>query len=162
MKRLNKLLIISFSSFVIISMILYLSVTNEVGDISINTDSDNPNFRIKGHVYQYYQSGAKYEGERAAIRNYLLPKNIFFKSLKNGWVTARFIVNHQGYTDRFRFFCINTDYNEVFLSHNEEDYLLKTLRSLKKWKIGKVDNEEVDSYYQITLKIENGKIINIF
>ena len=162
MKNLNILLIISFFILLTISTILYISLTVEIGDIPKNKYFDNSNFRTRGHVYQYYQSGAKYEGEREALRESLLVKNINFKSLQNGWITIRFIVNYEGDTDRFRFFCIDKNYNEAILNKSDEENILRQIRLLKNWKIGRIDNKVVDSYSQITFKIEDGKITDIF
>lgn len=162
MKLINRLLLIAFLLCTALSVLIYQGFTNEVGNITANSKIDNPNFKTKGHIYQYYQSGAKYKGERKAFRDVLIKHRFDITSVQNGWITVRFIVNHVGLTDRFRFFCINQDYTSLQLSKNEKQELLKAVQSLQKWEVGKVDGKSVDSYYQITLKIENAKITDIF
>ncbi|MCT3760542.1 hypothetical protein HZQ19_18305 [Elizabethkingia anophelis] len=162
MKIINKLLIISLiiSSFLIIG--IYISLINEVGDISINKKIDNPNFRIERPVYQYYYSNAKYKGEREGIRNALNLKRSNITSIKNGWITIRFIISKNGDIGRFRFFSIDEQYNELNIDNNDVELLLNSIKKLKNWEIGIVKDIKVNSYYQITFKIQNGKISNIF
>lgn len=162
MKLINKSLLIAFLLCGGLLVFIYQGLTNEVGDITVNNKSDNPNFKTKGHVYQYYQSGAKYKGERKAFRDALINHKLNLTSVQNGWVTIKFIVNHIGLIDRFRLYCINQDYAGLQLDNNETQEILKAVQSLQKWEVGKVDGKSVDSYYQITLKIENAKVIDIF
>ncbi|MBT2623631.1 hypothetical protein [Chryseobacterium sp. ISL-6] len=163
MKILNRALFFSFLICSAIIILLYISLTNEVGNIAMNSKTDNPNFQTKGIItYQYYQASTKYKGERKTIREALINKVPKLATRKKGWIVIRFIVNHQGLTDRFRFFCIDEKYRDAKLSSQEEENLLKLIRPLHNWKIGKVNGEKVDSYYQITFKAENGKVIDIF
>lgn len=163
MKILNKCLFASFILLIILSIILYLGIINEIGDISSNKiKSDRQNFKVDGHIYQYYQSSAKYKGERKAFRDDLLYREINITSIKNGWITIRFIINDQGEADRFRFFCIDENYDDKKINAKEEKHLLSLMQSLKKWEAGNAKGEKVNSYYQITFKVENGKAIDIF
>lgn len=143
-------------------ILIYLGITNEIGNISENNKIDNPYFHTKNHIYQYYQSGAKYVGERKAVRDIFNTKKFNLSSIPNGWITIRFIVNYQGITNRFRFFCISNNYRELQINKHLEQELLKAVKSLHNWEVGKFEGKKVDSYYQITLKIENAKIIDIF
>ncbi|WNI38849.1 MULTISPECIES: hypothetical protein [unclassified Chryseobacterium] len=161
MKILNRFLLFTFIVCILLSILLYFGLKNEVGDIT-KDNNDNPSFKTKGKVYQYYQSGAKYKGDRKEIKDILLSKKIESKTLNQGWIVTRFIVNSQGITDRFRFFCIDKNYNNIKLDSKEEKYILNIIRSLKNWQIGEIDNANVDSYYQITFKVENGKVTDIF
>lgn len=163
MKILNRALLISFFICTAIIILLYVSLTNEVGNIAMNSKTDNPNFQTKGIItYQYYQASTKYKGERKTIKEALINRISKLTTMKNGWIVIRFIVNYQGLTDRFRFFCIDEKYKDIKLSNQEEENLLKLIRPLHNWEIGKVNGKKVDSYYQITFKVENGKIIDIF
>lgn len=162
MKLLNRSLIISFSICIAIIIGLYLSFTNQVGDLYKNNKIDDKNFKVKSHIYQYYESGAKYKGERKAIRDILITKKINLINIHNGWIVIRFVVNYLGLTDRFRFFCVDENYQKIELSNQEKENLLMILRPLHNWEVGKIESEKVDSYYQITFKVENGKVIDIF
>ena len=162
MKILNRLLFVTFLLCTSLLVLIVVSLTNQIGDISMNKKIDNSDFQTKGITYQYYQANTKYKGERKAIRDILLVKNPKLASVKNGWLVIRFLVNQEGLTDRFRFFCIDEKYRDINLSNQEEEELLKNIRSLRNWEVGKVNGEKVDSYYQITFKVENGKVIDIF
>lgn len=161
MKFLNIILISSFSVCLILLITLWISLTNEIGDIPKNKD-DDPSFNTAGHVYQYYQSNTKYKGERKAIRNKILYSNLKLKSIEDGWITVRFIVSNVGTTGRFRFLCIDKDYHEIKLDNNERQIILSVVRSLNDWQIGIIDSKRVDSYYHVNFKVENKKIIDVF
>ena len=98
----------------------------------------------------YFAKNIKSLSERQVIwvQNYLASQNVRFA--------------HVGSTDRFRLYCINQDYASLQLNNNEKQEILKAVQSLQKWEVGKVDGKNVDSYYQITLKIEHAKVIDIF
>ncbi|PRB03811.1 hypothetical protein CQ046_08440 [Chryseobacterium sp. MYb7] len=162
MKILNRLLLITFLLCTSLLVLIVVSLTNEIGDISMNKKTDNSDFQTKGITYQYYQANTKYKGERKAIRDILMVENLKLASVKNGWLVIRFLINYEGSTDRFRFFCIDEKYRDIKLSNQEEENLLKIVRLLRNWEVGKVDEKKVDSYYQITFKVENGKVIDIF
>ena len=59
MQKLNKTVnIIVLSSFivsVVLSILLYIGLSNEIGDITYDASIDNKNFVTQGHIYQYYQ-----------------------------------------------------------------------------------------------------------
>ena len=166
MKKLNKTVnIIVISSFIIsvfLSILLYIGLSNEIGDIKYNASLDNKNFAIKGHIYQYYQSGAKYKNERAGIRDEILNKKNVLKSIKNGYITARFVINYQGQTDRYRLQVVNLNYEEKKISQQDKKEIFKQIKSLKYWIPGVIENKKVDSYSQINFKIHDGKIVDIF
>ena len=166
MKKLNKTVnIIVLSSFivsVVLSILLYIGLSNEIGDITYDASIDNKNFVTQGHIYQYYQSGAKYKNERAGIRDELLNKNNVLKSIQDGYITVRFVVNSQGETDRYRLKVISINYEEKKISQQDEKEIFKQLKSLKNWIPGVIKNKKVDSYSQINFKIHDGKIVDIF
>ena len=166
MQKLNKTVnIIVLSSFivsVVLSILLYIGLSNEIGDITYDASIDNKNFVTQGHIYQYYQSGAKYKNERAGIRDELLNKNNVLKSIQDGYITVRFVVNSQGETDRYRLKVISINYEEKKISQQDEKEIFKQLKSLKNWIPGVIKNKKVDSYSQINFKIHDGKIVDIF
>ena len=166
MQKLNKTVnIIVLSSFivsVVLSILLYIGLSNEIGDITYDASIDNKNFVTQGHIYQYYQSGTKYSNERAGIRDELLNKNNVLKSIQDGYITVRFVVNSQGETDRYRLKVISINYEEKKISQQDEKEIIKQLKSLKNWIPGVIKNKKVDSYSQINFKIHDGKIVDIF
>ena len=166
MKKLNKtvniILLSSFFVSVILSILLYIGLSNEIGDITYDASIDNKNFVTQGHIYQYYQSGAKYKNERAGIRDEILNKKNVLKSFKNGYITARFVINSQGQTDRYRLQVVNLNYEEKKISQQDKNEIIKQIKSLKYWIPGVIENQKVDSYSQINFKIQDGKIVDIF
>ena len=166
MQKLNKTVnIIVLSSFivsVVLSILLYIGLSNEIGDITYDASIDNKNFVTQGHIYQYYQSGAKYKNERAGIRDELLNKKNVLKSFKNGYITARFVINSQGQTDRYRLQVVSLNYEEKKISQQDKNEIIKQIKSLKYWIPGVIENQKVDSYSQINFKIQDGKIVDIF
>ena len=166
MKKLNRIvnlvLILSFIISVVVSVLVYNGLSKEIGNIKYDASTDNKNFDITGRVYQYYQSGAKYNNGRAAIRSEILNKIKALKSMQNGYVTARFVVNHRGETDRYRILAVNTNYEEVKISQDDTHLIINELKSLNNWIPGVIKNKKVDSYSLINFKIQHGKIVDIF
>ena len=166
MKKLNKtvniILLSSFFVSLVLSILLYIGLSNEIGDIKYDVRIDNKNFVTQGHIYQYYQSGAKYKSERAGIRDEILNKKNVLKSFKSGYITTRFVINHQGQTDRFRLQVVDLNYEEKKISQQDKKEIIKQIMSLKYWTPGVIENKKVDSYSQINFKIQDGKIVDIF
>ena len=166
MKKLNRIinsiLILSFIISVVLSVVVYNALSKEIGNIKYDASTDHKNFDITGRIYQYYQSGAKYNNGRAAIRSEILNKTKALKSIQNGYVTARFVVNHRGETDRYRILAVNTNYEEVKISQDDTNLIIKELKSLNNWIPGVIKNKKVDSYSLINFKIQHGKIVDIF
>lgn len=168
MKKFNRVInIILFSSSIIsvlFSILLYIGLSNEIGDIEYNANIDNKNFvtQEQGYIYQYYQSGARYRNERAGVRSELLNKSKVLKSIQDGYITVRFVINYQGKTDRYRLQVINSNYEYEKISQQDQKEIIKEIKSLKHWIPGVIKNKKVDSYSQVNFKIHNGKIVDIF
>ena len=166
MRKLNRIvniiLITSFIISVIISVLIYNGLSKEIGNIKYDASTDNKNFEINGYIYQYYQSGAEYNNGRAAIRSEILNKTKALKSIQNGYVTARFVVNHLGKTDRYRLLVVDTNYEEMKISQDDTNLIIKELKSLNNWIPGVRKNKKVDSYSLLNFKIQHGKIVDIF
>ncbi|QBO58417.1 hypothetical protein [Chryseobacterium salivictor] len=166
MRKLNRIvniiLIPSFIISVVISVLIYNGLSKEIGNIKYDANTDNKNFEINGYIYQYYQSGAQYFYGRAAIRSEILDKIKALKSIQNGYVTARFVVNHRGETDRYRLLVVDTNYEKMKISQDDNNLIIKELKSLNNWIPGVIKNKKVDSYSLINFKIQHGKIVDIF
>lgn len=166
MRKLNKIvdliLISGFIISVVISVLIYNGLSQEIGNIKYDAGQDNKSFDINGNVYQYYQSGAKYNNGRAEIRREMLNKAKSLKSIQNGYITARFIVNYRGETDRYRLFVIDENYEEIKISQDDNYLIIQEIKSLNSWIPGVIKNKKVDSYSLINFKIRNGKVIDIF
>ncbi|AZI54747.1 hypothetical protein EIB75_05550 [Epilithonimonas vandammei] len=161
-KTVNAILIVSFIASIIISILLYKSVSNQLGDIKYISGRDDPNFDTQAHIYQYYQSNPKYKGERKGIRKEIFLKDRDVQSLKNGYITARFILNSKGQTDRYRLKAVDNNYQKNQVTLQDSQKIISQLKILQNWIPGNVKNKKVDSYVQINFKIHDGKIIDIF
>ncbi len=167
-KKINIILGVSFSLFVILILWLYYLVSHNIGEITYNKETDTSNFKIcnKETVFQYYSVGTSYTGGRKNIKKELTEllseSKPHFKTY-NGYITFRFIVNCKGEIDFIRIKEVNKDYQKVSFPDKEVLKLKKAILQLKNWQAGTLKNgKSVDSYYQINFKIKNGIIQEIF
>lgn len=167
-KHINLILSVSFLIFLgLIIWINYL-IKNDVGDINFDGSIDRSDFKIcnEDRIFQYYSAKTSYIGERKAIRetilNYLKSENIEFDK-KSGYITFRFIVNCEGQSGRYRFKAVDEKLLKTTFSASKVEKLKNAIMKLSKWKAGAIeDGILVDSYYQISFKIIDGKIVDIF
>jgi hypothetical protein len=137
-----------------------------VGDISFDKDIDDPNFNVcdENKVFQYYNfgKGLRYEGEKSAINQYFKDKaNLRERQGETGFLTIRFIVNCEGKTGRFRIQGMDANYKEKQFEKGLVDELLSLTRQLDGWIVARDDKNRFDYYQYLTIKIENGKLIEI-
>ena len=155
---------------VFLSLIIWLNYlkANSIGDITFDSKIDDPLFTVcnEERIFQYYSAGIGYKGGRKVIREKvfedLVAENLKLEK-KSGYITFRFIVNCQKETGRFRVKMINENLKETIFKDTEIKKLKKSIKKLKEWQSGKIENgPKIDYYYQINFKIESGKIIDIF
>ncbi len=151
------------------SLIIWLNyqMKNNVGDITYDSSRDDPNFLLcdEQRVHQYYSVGTSYLDERKGIRTSIfdfLERNPIDLKGVSGYVTFRFIVNCNGEIGWFRNKAIDFLYKSMDVGDNSLEVLLKSIENLKDWKPGIYNGQNVDSYYQINFKIDEGVIVDIF
>lgn len=138
----------------------------QVGDIHFDSKVDDPNFKLcdETRVQQYFSfgKGLQYKGEKAKIDEHFKYR-LKTKEQKNesGFLTIRFIVNCQGKTGRYRVEAMDNEYNEMKFSENLTNDVLNLTKQLDGWIIGENEGKTYDYYQYLTLKIENGKLIEI-
>lgn len=167
MNKINFFLLISFILAASLSGFVYYQSIHRVGDIKFNKDLDSVQFEICNKdflVQPYAPYGTDYRGGRKAIKKQLLQDlNLTKEEFKNsGLINIRFIVNCKGEMGRYRVKAINDDLEETTYDHRQTDMLESAISRLEDWQPGKWKDDNLDSYYQINFKIENGRITDIF
>lgn len=142
-----------------------MSYPEMVGDISYDPKTDNPDFVLCNNkrIYQYYSVKTNYEGEKVSLYKEIQTKYKFKNSFRHetGFITIRFVVSCNGFTDRFRIFEIDEHYLPKKFNAELRTQLLDICKSLKHWKPGLINGQAVDSYYHLSFKLQDGKIISI-
>jgi len=163
-------LILSVSFLILLGLIIWINylIKNDVGDINFDGSIDRSDFKIcnEDRIFQYYFVKTSYIGERKAIRetilDYLKHENIEFNR-KSGYITFRFIVNCEGQAGRYRFKAVDEKLLKTTFSTEKIEKLKNAVMKLNNWKAGTFeDGIPADSYYQISFKIMDGKIVDIF
>jgi len=133
-----------------------------VGDIEFDSKIDHPDFKLcdSTKIYQYYNFGTSYKGEKSALKDTLLSMftmNEKFKQV-NGIITIRFVVNCKGQTDRFRVKQIDKDYKEAKFDKELVRHLLDITKRTNGWMPGISEGKPIDSYVHINFIFENGNL----
>jgi hypothetical protein len=162
--KLNIFLLTSFLIALAVTIWLYYQTTNNVGDIPFDASIDNSEFVVcdEEYIVQYYSANTYYEGGERAIKKELakILNNLDFD--KSGTITFRFIVNCNNQAGRFRVKMVNTDLKETSFKSSNIKQMQETIKSLNSWHAGKWNNQPLDTYYNLSFKIQNGKITDIF
>lgn len=135
-----------------------------VGDIPINSNVKAEEFSpCHDHpIYQYYQINTGYVGGKRAIKSELestFPVNTLMES---GLLTIRFVVNCKGETGIFQSKMIDSSLQEVDISNKDLTQIYAAISALYKWVPGRVRDQRADSYHQISFKLLDGEVIDIF
>lgn len=162
--KLNILLLISFLIAVTVAIWLYYQTANNIGDIAFDASIDNAEFVVcdEEYIVQYYSAGTYYEGGEKAIKTELRELITQLNFEKSGIITFRFVVNCNNQIGRFRVLMVNTDLKETSFNSNNIKQIQEAIENLKNWHAGKWDNQPLDTYYNLSFKILNGKITDIF
>ena len=75
----------------------------------------------------------------------------------SGNINVRFVINCKNEIGYFRIKAVDQDYKKVVLSDNLQKKIVSIVQQLKDW-----NGKNIDSYYQIQLKLKNGKVEDIF
>lgn len=137
-----------------------------VGDIKFDKSKDSDLFKLCNddlQTYQYFNdgNGLEYEGEKKAISEAFETHFVSKQASETGLVRIRFIVNCKGQTGRFRLLGMDKDYKEKEFHVSITNQLLTIAKSLDKWRPKFINEEPVDYYQYLIIKMENGKILEI-
>lgn len=142
---------------------------DKIGDIAFDPKLDDPNFKVCDedlvvqHYAPYYSAlSALYEGDKPAIERAIrgaFPEGL--KSKQSGYITIRFIVNCKGETGRYRPEQMSLDYKTMKFAKSTFSTISNTIKNLDGWMPMEVEGRTYDYYVYVSVKIENGEIINI-
>jgi len=142
------------------------SYSRWVGDISPDSELDNPDFELCGFdffamQYFHFDKGFQYEGEKTALLKEFKDKFTPINNKDNGYIRIRFIVNCKGKTGRHR--VIQSDLNLKKKKHDDRvtSQILDITKNLTGWKICKTNGIARDYYQYLVFKIESGEIKSI-
>ena len=115
------------------------------------------------YVYQYYNFGTKYKGEKSKLREELLSEFQMdgrFPEV-NGVITIRFVINCRGETDRFRVLQVDKSYKKASFPPDLTLHLLTICRNRKNWLPGAYEGRIFDQYAFISFILQNGRLRHI-
>ncbi|MEO6837719.1 MAG: hypothetical protein ABI261_09015 [Ginsengibacter sp.] len=134
----------------------------EYMDTTTNADASCKDY----NVYFYQGNGrGKYPESSSSIlketQSFLKRKNNSYKG--SGYVTFQFMINCSGKKmNKTRVLQTDEKYNNYHFDKGLVQELYSFLNTMDKWKVFKIKSGEILSYHAfITLKIKNGKVINI-
>lgn len=135
-----------------------------VGDIPIKSTDEIADFSPchENPIYQDYQINTDYVGGKRAIKSELestFPINTLTES---GLLTIRFIVNCKGETGIYRSKMIDSSLQEIDISNKDLTQIYAAISALDNWAPGRIRDQPADSYHQISFKLLDGEVIEIF
>ncbi len=145
---------------IILTSIIYFSFKTKVGKIDKKEIIDQgTSFEpCSSTIYEYYNDGFGYKTERYGIRK-VISEPIHQLNFPNfsGNINVRFVINCKNEIGYFIIKAVDQDYKKVEISDDLQKKIVAIVQLLNDW-IGK----NVDSYYQIQIKLKNGKVEDIF
>ena len=160
MKYINYFVYLTVIAALIFFVIIYFSFKTKVGRIDKKEIIDQgTSFEpCSSTIYEYYGSKAGYKTERYGIRKVISEPihQLNFPDF-SGNINVRFVINCKNEIGYFRIKAVDQDYKKVVLSDNLQKKIVSIVQQLKDW-----NGKNIDSYYQIQLKLKNGKVEDIF
>lgn len=118
----------------------------------------------KGQIYDYY-NGDPDAGYRKGKRSLwdLFNQQVESNLLGNesGYLTFRFIINCTGEAGWFVTEEVDLDFNIKTFPETTVDHLFEIIRQIDDWQAAVIREEAIDTYAYLTLKMKDGKIIEI-
>lgn len=160
MKYINYFVYLTIFLAIIVGAIFYFSDKTEVGNINKRDIIDqNTTFKpCSSDIFQYYNDVTGYKTERFGIRKEI-SKSIYDLNYPNfsGLINVRFIINCKNEIGYFRIKTTNQHYKNIEIPASLQKQIVAIIQQLKNW-----NGKNKDSYYQIYIKIRNGKVEDIF
>ena len=160
MKYINYFVYLTIVAVIILASIIYFSFKTKVGRIDKKEIIDQgTSFEpCSSHIYQYYSTKAGYRTERYGIRKVISePINQLNFPIFSGNINVRFVINCKNEIGYFRIKTVDQDYKKVEISTDLQKRIVSIIQQLKDW-----NGKNKDSYYQIQIKLKNGKVEDIF
>ena len=138
---------------------------DKVGAIAFDPSTDDPAFRPcdEERIAEYYRVFPRYGEGLKTIRDQLRPALETLPGIpgENGYLTVRFIVNCEGAAGRYRILEVDPGYRPKSFPAPLRDFLLGQTRELQGWTPGRQEGEPSDSYYMLTFKIRDGRVVDL-
>ena len=160
MKYINYFVYLTIVAMIILASIIYFSFKTKVGNINKKEiiDKDTSFKPCSSTIYQYYSTNGGYKTERYGIRK-VISEPIHQLKFPNfsGNINVRFVINCKNEIGYFKIKAIDQDYKKVEISDDLQKKIVAIIQQLKDW-----NGKDEDSYYQIQIKLKNGKVEDIF
>lgn len=160
MKYINYFVYLTVIAALIFSAIIYFSFKTKVGRIDKKEIIDKgTSFEpCSSMIYQYYSTDVGYKTERYGIRK-VISEPIHQLKFPNfsGNINVRFVINCKNEIGYFRIKAVDQDYKKVEISDDLQKKIVAIVQQLKDW-----NGKNEDSYYQIQIKLKDGKVEDIF
>ncbi|WP_334125915.1 hypothetical protein [Empedobacter brevis] len=160
MKYINYFVYLTIVIAIILASILYFSFKNKVGRIDKKEIIDQgTSFEpCSSTIYQYYSTKAGYKTERYGIRKVISePIHLLSFPIFSGNINVRFVINCKNEIGYFRIKAVDQDYKKVEIPTDLHKKIVSIIQQLNDW-----DGRNEDSYYQIQIKLKDGKVEDIF
>ena len=145
---------------IILTSIIYFSFKTKVGKIDKKEIIDQgTSFEpCSSTIYEYYNDGFGYKTERYGIRK-VISEPIHQLNFPNfsGNINVRFVINCKNEIGYFRIKAVDQDYKKVEITDDLQKKIVAIVQLLNDW-----NGKNEDSYYQIQIKLKNGKVEDIF
>ena len=145
---------------IILASIIYFSFKTKVGNIDKKEiiDKDTSFKPCSSTIDQYYSTNVGYKTERYGIRK-VISEPIHQLKFPNfsGNINVRCVINCKNEIGYFKIKAIDQDYKKVEISDDLQKKIVAIILQLKDW-----NGKDEDSYYQIQIKLKNGKVEDIF
>ncbi len=145
---------------IILTSIIYFSFKTKVGNIDKKEiiDKGTSFETCSSNIYQYYSTDAGYRTERYGIRK-VISEPIHQLNFPNfsGNINVRFVINCKNEIGYFKIKAVDQDYKKIEISDALQKKIVAIVQLLNDW-----NGKNVDSYYQIQIKLKNGKVEDIF
>ena len=160
MKYINYFVYLTIALTILLATAIYFSFKTKVGRIDPKEIIDQKtSFEpCSSTIHEYYGSKAGYKTERYGIRKVISEPihQLNFPDF-SGNVNIRFVINCKNEIGYFLIKAVDQDYKKVELSNDLQKKIVSIVQQLKDW-----NGKNVDSYYQIQLKLKDGKVQDIF
>ena len=145
---------------IILTSIIYFSFKTKVGKIDKKEIIDQgTSFEpCSSTIYEYYNDGFGYKTERYGIRK-VISEPIHQLNFPNfsGNINVRFVINCKNEIGYFIIKAVDQDYKKVEITDDLQKKIVAIVQLLNDW-----NGKNEDSYYQIQIKLKNGKVEDIF
>ena len=139
---------------------------NKVGAILFDPEVDDPSFTVcdEGNILEHYEANPIFGEGLKSIRRYFSQYrlDLIAKDLEDGLLSIRFIVNCDGFTNRYRVSAINLNYQTQSVPKENEIKLKTWVKNMGQWRAGQYQGLNYDAYKFINFKIRDEQVVEIF